>query len=218
MKENANSKNNARSIKEKKEELKAFYTKQFAKQLRKLMDNSKYTEKRLYNQMYEDLGMSNVAFRNYTTDRLPKQIETIFLIKEYFDVPFSYLFGEINSLDGSNADVSTKYGLDESSLEVLKKLTKDAQNKDIKKANFANMKLHVINSLIQDNKLIELLATTLCTLEKEENIKNSDEIDLLKYRAIKEFISFMDIEIKKYLLYIPRQCKYKAKFNFEIKD
>lgn len=193
---------NIKAIREKEQELKKIYTKKFTCQLKKIMVSFKgKEEKKFYNQIYTDLNISKTAFHNYTTDRLPKQMETIFLIKDYFNVPFSYLFGETNTLKEENINISTKIGLNDNSIKVLENITKKIQNNDEDKNNKENLKLHIINALLANDNLLEILTNILHTMEeisKSENIKEPEEILFLKFQATNEIIKFLDSEILKW--------------------
>lgn len=186
---------NAQAVQKREQELKVFYTKKFTHQLKKIMAVFKEKEeKQFYTQIYKDLNISKTAFHNYTTDRLPKRIETIFLIKEYFDVPFSYLFGEISSLEQADLNATLNYGLSDKALEKLKKLVKNLKTEDLngetKKSITARQKLIFIETFIENDKLLNLISDYFdySLLEK----KNIEKLSFLKLEIYRELINSID--------------------------
>lgn len=166
-------------------ELETTYTIKFTKQFRKIINGSQSKIKA--NQIYKDLGMSKAAFYNYAKDRLPKYTNTLILIKNYFDVPFSYLFGEIDDIKVDSSNVKIKYRLSDKSLEVLESLSNEAKSG----SELAEEKLHAINLLITDDKMITLIATLF-----EANTKSSkdEDIELLKCKAFLELLNLINKE------------------------
>lgn len=166
-------------------ELETMYTTKFTKQFRKIVNS--FQRKVAINQIYKDLGMSKAAFYNYAKDRLPKYTSTLILIKNYFEVPFSYLFGEIDDIKVDSSNVKIKYRLSDKSLEVLESLSNEAKSG----SELAEEKLHAINLLITDDKMITLIATLF-----EANTKSSkdEDIELLKCKVFLEFLNLINKE------------------------
>lgn len=167
-------------------------------------DGTKKTKK----DITKDTGISQSAMLNYTTDRLPRYTETIIMLKDYFDVSFSYLFGETptTSIDSINIDIGIAYGLNGSSLARLKKLKKESENDSLDSNYKATIKLFLINSIINDGDFLEMFSYLVPTLigrkQLDEKLKgrrayvpfavDKDFIDYLKYSAYEQYIEYIN--------------------------
>ena len=137
----------------------------FSNQLNQLIYDKKY--EKVYvtfeNEMYKKIGIGKTTLQNYKKDyksggKLPRYDELI-RIHDYFNVSYSYLFGESNlkSNNNANIDIGVKLGIDDKSLSILQDL-KDKASKETIDDNFdAQTKLFLINSFIQDKKLLDSL-------------------------------------------------------------
>lgn len=181
--------------------LKLEYTKKFNNNLYAyLQDWSKQKDKNgkkhTKDNMYNDLGINKSTFANYISKdsigNLPKY-EWLFSIKDYLDVPFSYLFGETKSITTKDIDVSVKYGLTDKSLATLKKYQSHLDN-------FDNVcYLYVINSLIENTELTKQLGKILIDklshkmnyekYLKLEEFKNSESMQFYNFKLFKLFNS-----------------------------
>lgn len=168
-------------------------------------DNGK---KKLYKDIYNDTGIPKSSFTNYTTERIPRYTETLIMIKDYFNVPFSYLFGETptTNIDEVNIDIGMTYGLNDNSIEKLKKLKKESENDSLDNNYKATIKLFLINSIINDNKFLEsfshLVPTLIGRKQLDDRFKDKstykpfsldeDFINYLKYNAYEQYIEYLN--------------------------
>lgn len=79
-------------------------------------------------------------------------------IKEYYNVPFSYLFGEIESVDINKSYLELNYGIDTFSSTKLRNLKRNLYKDSYDNSYFNEIKLYVINELIQNDSFIEKMA------------------------------------------------------------
>lgn len=121
------------------------YTEIFTKQLNKYVKEYVEDNNITYKSIYNDSGIKKESFTNYTSNRMPRYTETLVFIKDYFDLPFSYLFGETSATKIENIDVGLSLGLTDKSISKLRQL-KDT-NDDIK--------LLIINSIIENPKFVD---------------------------------------------------------------
>lgn len=165
-------------------------------------------KKKKYNDIYNDTGIPKSSFTNYTTDRLPRYTETLIMIKDYFDVPFSYLFGETptTSINEININVGMAYGLNDRSIYKLRKLKKESETDSLENNYEATIKLFLINSIINSSDFLYSFARLVPTLigrkQLDEKFKgqknyvpfavNKDYIDYLKYSAYEQYIDYLN--------------------------
>ena len=121
------------------------YTEIFTKQLNKYVKEYVEDNNITYKSIYNDSGIKKESFTNYTSNRMPRYTETLVFIKDYFNLPFSYLFGETSATKIENIDVGLSLGLTDKSISMLRQL-KDT-NDDIK--------LLIINSIIENPKFVD---------------------------------------------------------------
>ena len=150
MKEKEKEKKNI-EIKEKEKELAKKYAERFSHQLRQILTIKNHEKNGLIKNMCRDLNISRTALYNYTNNRLPSRLETIFLIADYLNIPISYLFGEITSLENNNYKTNFNYGLSDKALETLKKLKQVSTS--LKENQEALIKLYIINAFCSIKKL-----------------------------------------------------------------
>lgn len=163
-------------------------------------NNLKYTD------IYKDTGIAKSSFTNYVSDRLPRYTDTLIFIKDYFNVPFSYLFKETDTKEIDNIDIGLAYGLNDKSIEELKRLKKESENDSLDN-NYSNtIKLFLINSIINDNDFLEsfshLVPTVIGRKQLDEKYKNASSytpfsvdtkfIDYLKYSTYERYINYLN--------------------------
>lgn len=163
-------------------------------------NNLKYTD------IYKDTGIAKSSFTNYVSDRLPRYTDTLIFIKDYFNVPFSYLFKETDAKEIDNIDIGLAYGLNDKSIEELKRLKKESENDSLDN-NYSNtIKLFLINSIINDNDFLEsfshLVPTVIGRKQLDEKYKNVSSytpfsvdtkfIDYLKYSTYERYINYLN--------------------------
>lgn len=179
---------NELEVLKKKTELKQKYALQFTKHLKILVNNLKKKDSKKLNQIYEDLDISRTAFNEYLNNKLPKQIETIFLIKDYFDVPFSYLFGEMKSLERTELSATVNYGISAKSLNVLKDFTQTLQKEDMngetKESIEARQKLIFTEDLLENGELLDLIVKYFNSCLENKNKENLDFLKAEIYRVL----------------------------------
>ena len=167
-------------------------------------NNLKYTD------IYKDTGIAKSSFTNYVSDRLPRYTDTLIFIKDYFNIPFSYLFKETNAKEIDNIDIGLAYGLDDNAIKKLKQLKKRSENDSLDN-NYSNtIKLFLINSIINDTDFLESFSRLVPTLigrkQLEDKFKgqrtfvpfsvDKDFIDYLKYSAYEQYIDYLNRLIK----------------------
>lgn len=160
-------------------------------------------KKNKYTDLYKNTGIPKTSFTNYQTSRIPRYTETLIMIKDYLDLPFSYLFGETltTNINESDIDISMAYGLNDKSMSNLKKIKMQLEdNPDSEKIN-AYAKLLLLNTLICDNDFLDSLVNLFLKLMEKEKVEESlknikhhisdydnDYIDYLKYVSYEKFI------------------------------
>jgi len=163
-------------------------------------NNLKYTD------IYKDTGIAKSSFTNYTTDRLPRYTETLIFLKDYFDLPFSYLFKETDAKEIDNIDIGQVYGLNDKSFKELKRLKKESENDSLDNNYENTIKLFLINSIINDNEFLEsfshLVPTVIGRKQLDEKYKNKESykpfsldtkfIDYLKYSTYERYINYLN--------------------------
>lgn len=212
MKEKEKEKKNI-EIKEKEKELAKKYAERFSHQLRQILTIKNHEKNGLIKNMCRDLNISRTALYNYTNNRLPSRLETIFLIADYLNIPISYLFGEITSLENNNYKTNFNYGLSDKALETLKKLKQVSTS--LKENQEALIKLYIINAYLENDELltdsVKLLKNKI-SLEQQKNLTQEEYGDLIKENLIK----LLQMEIyEKYINYL-NDLSEKLKNNPEI--
>lgn len=173
-----------------------------------LKDETDERKKKKYTDIYNDTGIPKTSFTNYTTGRLPRYTETLIMIKDYFDVPFSYLFRETptTNINKINIDVGMAYGLNDMSINKLKQLKKESDNDSLENNYDATIKLFLINSIINDNDFLCSFAYLVPTLigRKQLDDKFKEKkgyvpfavdkhyINYLKYSAYEQYINYLN--------------------------
>lgn len=188
-------------IRKKEKELAEKYAKRFSHQLRLILTIKNQGKNGLIKNMCRDLNISRTALYNYTNNRLPSRLETIFLIADYLNIPISYLFGEITSLENNNRKTNFNYGLSDKALETLKKLKRVSTN--LKENQEALIKLYIINAYLENDELltasVKLLKNKINSekqddLTKKEygNLIKSDLIKLLQFEIYEKYVKFLN--------------------------
>ena len=200
-------------IKEKERELTEKYAERFSHQLRQILTIKSHERNALIKNMCRDLNISRTALYNYTNNRLPSRLETIFLIADYLNIPISYLFGEITSLENNNYKTNFNYGLSDKALETLKKLKQVSTS--LKENQEALIKLYIINAYLENDELltasVKLLKNKI-SLEHQKNLTQEEYGKLIKENLIK----LLQMEIyEKYINYL-NDLSEKLKNNPEI--
>lgn len=173
-----------------------------------IKEQTEKEKKKKYKDIYNDTGISKSTFTNYITDRLPKYTDTLIMIKDYFNVPFSYLFGETNvtNIDEINIDVGMAYGLNDGAIKVLKKLKKDVENDSLEFNYEATIKLFLINSIINSDDFLSgfsfLVPTLIGRKQIDDELKGvkgfipfeheRNLFDLLKYKSFESYIKYLN--------------------------
>lgn len=182
----------------------------FNKSFGNLVDNeiNSTFEKRTKKDIAEELGITEQSLQNYECGRMPDS-RMLPIIRNYFNVPYSTLFGEIDNKDLGSAKIGLNLGLNDNSINKLKGLQKSAMQ-DNYSNNYENkFKLFLINSIINDDELINDLSITFAYYlgqielkEKLDKIPNSklkirnpkDDFYLINlYRFISSIESRLDI-------------------------
>lgn len=197
---------NKKSLVSNSEDLKNKYTDIFTRQLRDYISEyikpeSENDKKKKRKNIYTDLNITRTALINYETDRLPKY-ELLFKIKEYFDLPFSYLFGETETTKLENLSNGYDLGLNDKSIEKLKNMKKDSTSDSIDNNYMNEIKLFVINSIINDKSFLDDFAFYLATVvgrkqtNKDTKIKffkaGQLELDYIKYNIFSNYVKYIE--------------------------
>lgn len=113
------------------------------------------------------LGIKDDTFNRYIRgDRFPKP-EILEQIKEHYNVPYSYLFGEYDNIDLNTSEISGILGLSNKSIKKLKKIT---QGNKIDK----ELMLFALNQLIENLDFLELGKLLLIPNEDNKYIKSDN--------------------------------------------
>ncbi len=104
------------------------------------------------------IGIDTSTMSKYLNgQRFPTEYNLV-KIKEYYDVPYSYLFGEIESVDINKAYIELNYGINMFASAKLKNLKKNLYKDSFNNSYYNEIKLYVINELIQNDSFIERMA------------------------------------------------------------
>lgn len=139
--------------------------------------------------------------------RIP-DIIGLYKIKNFFDVPYSYLFDEtFNTKCGSdNIALGTTYGLNDKTQQILKELRIKANNETINDNYLASIKLFLINKIIENDSFLESMALYfLVTLGQnilDEKYKGRDNYSMFssdnsiysftKYSLMENFLQYIN--------------------------
>lgn len=131
-------------------------------------------------------------------------------IKEYYNVPYSFLFGEIESTDINNQYIELNFGLNNFTATKLRNLRKNLFRDSFDNNYSSEIRLYVINEIIQNDKFTEKLGdiTYIDIYAKMKNINllkqskerfavenaffNSKFYESIVSKAIDEFIKHIE--------------------------
>lgn len=134
-------------------------------------------------QIAMELEISEQALQNYQAGRIP-QYKLLPTIKQYFDVPYSTLFGEIDNKDIKNALIGLNIGLNDQAIKKLKKMQAKAMQDNYETNYEDKFKIFLINCIINDEDLIDKLAYVfsyyLGRVELKNRVKGKLEVRNLK--------------------------------------
>ena len=188
------------------------YSNRFTNQLNDYIENI-YTKerkedgtKKTKKDITKDTGISPTALTNYTTDRLPKYTKTIIALRDYFDVPFSYLFKETPTIDINNIDIGMTYGLNDSSIAKLKELKIKSETDSTLTCYKSTIKLFLINSIINDDDFLDGFSFLLSALVAKKQLtdkykgkklyfyykNNNDYVDYVKYNTYEKYLKYLN--------------------------
>lgn len=168
----------------------------FSSTFSKLIDDT-ITEKRskgipFYEKnLIKDIGISSNSFRYYKNGNTGENedksnikvpdLVALYKIKNYFKVPYSYLLGETFTKNIDNLSIGIKFGLDDNSISKLEELKKSNDG-------MSYMKLILINSIINNDDLLNNLSLMLSAMLEEKCLKSENEI--LKRDKLEEYIKY----------------------------
>lgn len=146
----------------------------------------------------KEIGIGRNTLSNYRNkDRMPEEIE-LYKIKQYFNVPYSYLYGDTETSDLINIDFSS-LGLNDEALNRLKLLQFQSQDLKNEYRDECIYKLFLINMFINDTTLIDEMYHYLILLQGKKAIagKNIFKVsDMIK----PNFPSDENLATTKYLI------------------
>lgn len=210
------------TVLKKSEEIKKYLSKEFSMTFSKLveqeLDNKRkdgisYFEKDIYKKMEISKGAFNF-YKNGNDGRGKEAKEKVpdlvglYKIKNYFNVPYSYLLNETTTKDINNLEVGMTLGLNDKAISMLNKLNNEKSNID------TEFELYIINCIISNRKFIKAFSRIVIeglsrkiVNDKFKKInydyeKNSQQLDYKKYMlsnlvnsSIDEIINRDDIPI-----------------------
>lgn len=223
----------------------------FSNSLRQLIEDKKKEANKkgtsiFEKNMYEEMDIGKTTLQNYKKEydeggKIPSSAELV-KIHDYFNVSYSFLFGE-STLKLNNNDklieLGVKLGLDDASINTLANLKKKSISETTEDNFEAYIKLFLINSLIQDKKLLDSLTTYFSiTLGRNiidekfkenkqySNISTSDSIyDMTKYAIMTNWIKTIEglVQAKNVPIKIRKNTeqyaiKYAGEMQTTIKD
>lgn len=128
----------------------------------KRKDGISYFEKDIYTKM----GISKGAFNFYKNgndgrgteakEKVPDLVG-LYKIKNYFNVPYSYLLNETNTKDINNLEIGMTLGLTDESISMLNNLYNSKANND-KSKNDKEFELFILNCIISNDEFIHRLS------------------------------------------------------------
>lgn len=164
--------------------------------IRKLLEKNNITNK----EFAKRLNISTEAVRLWNAGYSRPDICKLPEIAKFFNVSIDYLLGESASIsrEYTNQMALKKFSLSDKSMNNLSKLTLDK-----KISSKADLKLKIINYIIEDSTLMDDLTTKLVNYYKanDNKFKIKDEIEekcgistleLTRYSVIKVFEQFID--------------------------
>ena len=120
------------------------------------------------NNKHNNLGIKEDSFNKYIRgDRFPKP-EVLEKIKNYYNVPYSYLFGEYDNSDLDTSEISGKLCLSNKSINKLKKIRNEED------ANNRNFMIFALNALIENINFLEMGKLLFIPDEMNKNINAED--------------------------------------------
>ena len=163
-------------------------------------ENSKMTS----SQIAKDLGITYQALLNYENKRIP-EYKQLALIKDYFNVSYSYLLGETKerNLKGDGF----QYDLSGSALEKLKEISDLSKSGNYVYGGITHM---LENLLLQKNneilKIMTYLLISKSISKKNKNINDlSDYMNFMLIKKINENIEAMSKELN-----LPNEILYSV--------
>lgn len=146
------------------------------------------TEAQTNSKIARELGITYQALVNYQNGRIPEYKQLAY-IKDYFDVSYSYLFGETKYKDLKSQNFN--FDLSGSALSKLERLGNQS-----KKSNYNSMAINnmIENLILEKNNTTLKLMAYLIISGKVENDK--DKIDYIKFRLLNSLINQLN-EISK---------------------
>lgn len=230
--------------KEQKKELAQKFSKVFKTLIKEDLEEKTKNGYPYYEQnIYENIGISKGAFNSYkngddgkgknANPKVPNFV-ALYKIKKYFNVPYSYLFGETLTKNINNIADGTKFGLDDKSISVLEELQSKASIDNIEENYSSIMKLYVINSFIHNERFLDDLSFLVSTIIGRNQINKEFEKQLLKiddkhfeYMKYSSFIDYLNYfenassdDIPKYIIDNSREIakKYSGHYQTIIDD
>lgn len=178
-------------------ELKDSFNIVFTNLVKERCGNDLKNEKQSYSNLAQDLGITYQALMNYKKDRIP-EYKQLALIKDYFGVSYSYLFGETKRKNVNATDF--KFDLSGSALDKLELLSQDAKQGNYISSGITNM----IESLLleKDNQTLKIMSYLLLANIVEEKEEKINYIKFLLLNRLIEQINILskDIDLPKEIL------------------
>ncbi len=140
----------------------------------------------------QDLEISEQALQNYESDRIVSN-QLLAAIRNYFDVPYSTLFGEITSKDINNAKKELAIGLNEKALKKMEKMQHQALNDNYSTNYEDKFKIFLINTIICDDDLINQLSATFSYYLGYLELKKRMENQNFKFKNREEDLYLMNL-------------------------
>lgn len=117
---------------------------------------------------FASLGIKSDTFYKYVRgDRFPKP-EIIEKIKNHYNVPYSYLFGEYDNKNLDTSEISGKLGLSEKSIEKLEEI---GFEDNIQKKQFMT---YALNQIIENVDFLEFGELLLIPSKNNKHIKSEN--------------------------------------------
>lgn len=160
----------------------------------KRKDGVSYFEKNIYTKM----GISKGAFNFYKNgndgrgteakEKVPDLVG-LYKIKNYFNVPYSYLLNETTTKDINNLEIGMTLGLNDETISMLNKLNSEKSNID------TEFELYIVNCLISNKQFIK--AFSRIVIEGLSRKVVNDKFKKLNYDYEK---NSQQLDYKKYML------------------
>lgn len=171
------------------EQLKNEFNKSFSNLVKeKCQSDNVNGEKKTAISIADDLGITYQALINYQKNRLPEYKQLAF-IKQYFDVSYSFLFGETKTKNINDKNI--KLDLSNVAIKKLSLISSKSKENDIVSSSITYMLENLI--IENDNDILKSMSylMILNAIKKYSKDITDDYIEYIEYKLTKKIIKYI---------------------------